>query len=1025
MYAELHCHSNFSLLDGASHPEVLAARAAELGMPALALTDHDAVYGAARFFRAARTYGVKPILGAEMTLEDGKHLTLLVENERGWHNLCALIGEAQRRAPKGEAMLPLEALAGRTHGLIALSGCRKGAITSALLERDRQTALDAAAYYRNLFGAENFWIELQHHLLPEDDVINAQLVGLARQLNLGFAATNNVHYAEQDGHRLQDVLVCINHHTTLDDSHHLRRPNPEYYLKSHPQMAPLFKRYPEALENTLFIASRCNFELAYGLQDLPRYPTPHQMTASEHLRYLCEVSLLAHYASIPAEVFERLTHELSVIESAGLSNYFLIVWDIVRFARENGIRCQGQGSAANSLAAYLLDITPIDPLAHDLVFEQFLPDAGQLAPNIDINIDASRREEVIQYIYDSYGPENTAMACTFVTYQSRSALRDVGKALGLPADLINRAAEALDTYDPQELADSPGLRETLGGTIDALPWRQLFELVGQIGGFPRHLGIHNGGMVITGPPLDSFVPIEPATMPGRVVTQWDRPGLEDAGLVKVDCLGLRMLSAIDEALDLVGQASGDRPDLDRLTFDDPQIYEMIANASTVGVFQVESRALTQVLPRLKPACFEDLIAAISLIRPGPIQEDKVHPYLRRRQGEEEFSYQHPLLEPILKETLGVILFEEQVTKIAREVAGFNPRQIEILRRGLDNRPDNRQVTQLLRQAFIKGAGRNGVPEDVAGEIFESLRLSAGCLLPKSHTASFAVLAYQSAWLKHYHAAAFYAALLNNQPMGFWRPAVLLNVARRLGIEILPVDINLSQARSTISPDQSKIRLGLNTIKGFGQATIERVLYVRAERSYNGGLIDFCKRTQMPRRLVENLIMAGAMDGWRVPRRKLLWDLGTLQYQHDDLGLEFSANGDVELPRLTEQDTLAQEYAVMGFSTQPHSLTPYRSWLTEQGVISTEEVRERNGGKPVKVAGLMVVHQAPPTAKGHRFLTLEDEFGLLDVIVRPNVYEQYRQIVRGSALLIVEGTVQRKDRVISLVAQKISALLPMG
>ncbi|MBN1120341.1 MAG: DNA polymerase III subunit alpha [Anaerolineae bacterium] len=1023
MYAELHCHSNFSLLDGASHPEVLAARAAELGMPALALTDHNAVYGAVRFFRAARTYGVKPILGAEMTLDDGKHLTLLVENERGWHNLCTLISEAQQHVPKGEAILPLEALAGRTHGLIALSGCRKGAVTSALLERDRQTALDAATYYRNLFGENNFWIELQNHLLPEDDVVNAQLVGLARQLNLGFVATNNVHYAEPDGSRLQDVLVCINHHTTLNDSHHLRRPNSEYYLKSQAQMAPLFGRYPEALENSLFIASRCNFELAYGLQDLPRYPTPHQMTASEYLRYLCEVSLLAHYASIPAKVFERLTHELSVIENAGLSNYFLIVWDIVRFARENEIRCQGRGSAANSLVAYLLDITPIDPLAHDLVFERFLSEEHQLTPDIDIDFDASRREEVIQYVYDSYGSGNAAMACTFVTYRARSALRDVGKALGLPAEQINQAAEALDTYDPQELADSPSLRETLGGAIDALPWRQLFELVGQIGGFPRHLGIHNGGMVVTGPPMASFVPIEPATMPGRVVTQWDKTSLEDAGLVKIDCLGLRMLSTIDEALDLVEQASGDRPDLDGLTFDDPAIYEMITNANTVGVFQIESRAQTQMLPRLKPTCFEDLIAAVSLIHLRPIQEDMVHSYLRRRQGEEEVTYQHPLMEPILKETLGVFLFEEQVAKIARDVAGFSAGQEEILRRGLGNRPDER-MTQLLRQAFIDGARKKDVPEDVAGEIFESLRAAAGCVMPKSHAASFAVIVYQSAWLKHYHTAAFYAALLNNQPMGFWRPAVLLNVARRLGIEILPVDINLSQERSTISPDQTQIRLGLSTIKGFGQATIERVLYVRAERPYNAGLVDFCKRTQMPRRLVENLIMAGAMDGWRVPRRKLLWDLGTLQYKHDELGLEF-ANGDIELPRLTEQDSLVQEYAVMGFSAQPHSLTLYRSWLTEQGVISTEEVRDRNGGKPVKVAGLMVVHQAPPTAKGHRFLTLEDEFGLLDVIVRPNIYEQYRQIVRGSAMLIVEGTIQRKNRVISLIAQKISALLPMG
>ncbi|MGD2077250.1 MAG: DNA polymerase III subunit alpha, partial [Chloroflexota bacterium] len=768
-YVELHCHSNFSLLDGASHPEALVAKAAASGMPALALTDHDAVYGAPRFVSAAREHGLRPILGAELTLSGGHHLTLLVENQAGWHNLCYLISRARHQMPKGQAMLPARELVGCTNGLIALSGCRKGKVPAALLRRDRQAALDAAREYQELFGRDHFWIELQRHYLPDDDYLTAKLIALADYLHVGCVASNNVHYAEPGQHPLQDVLVCVGHRAgeagkdsplTLDRATHLRRLNSEYYLKSARQMAALFPDRPTALTNSVRLAERCHFDLQYGLQDLPHFPTPHGMSSGAYLRRLCEEGLADRYPLSPTRERQEvkrqhrardlLAHELAIIEHAGLANYFLIVWDIVRFSRQAGIRCQGRGSAANSLVAYLLYISPVDPLVHDLVFERFLSDERRVAPDIDIDFDAQRREEVIQYIYNTYGAEHTAMACTFVTFRSRSALRDTGKALDLSEEAIVNARRVLE-----ERSANSGQWEVVSGQRPAdsgqLPAAspQLLDLAAQIDGFPRHLGIHSGGMIITGSPLMGRVPTEPATMPDRVVVQWDKEGLEDAGLVKIDILGLRMLSAITETVDWIGKVDSVAPDLDKLPFDDPAVFEMIGRADTVGVFQVESRAQAQMLPRMKPNCFNDLVVAISLIRPGPIQGNMVHPYLRRRLGLEPVTYAHPSLEPALAETLGVILFQEQVLKVARDLAGFSPGQGEQLRRALGSKRATEKIDRFQAE-FLDGAVAQGVPLETAELVFDQLRAFGGYSFAKSHAAAFAVLVYQSAWLKLYH-----------------------------------------------------------------------------------------------------------------------------------------------------------------------------------------------------------------------------------------------------------------------------------
>jgi error-prone DNA polymerase len=709
-------------------------------------------------------------------------------------------------------------------------------------------------------------------------------------------------------------------------------------------------------------------------------------------------------------VTTRLDYELEVIERSGLANYFLIVWDIVRFAREKSIRCQGRGSAANSLVAYLLAISPIDPLAHDLVFERFLSDERRLTPDIDIDFAAGDlREEVIQYVYGRYGEDHAAMACTFITFQARSALRDVGKALGLPVALIERMAKTLDVRSASKIG------ETLGEEISG-PWEQLADLCAQIDGFPRHLGIHNGGMVITGSPLADRLPAEPATMPNRMVVQWDKDSLEDAGLVKIDLLGLRMLSALDEAAALIEETTGTRPDLDELTFDDPEVYEMISRADTVGVFQVESRAQAQMLPRMRPKTFSDIIIAISLIRPGPIIGQMVHPYLRRRLGEEPIDHMHPRLKDALDETLGVVLFQEQVLKVARDLAGFTAGQGEILRRALGSKHAS-ALLDGLHEAFVNGAIGQGVEAEAAEEVFQRLRGFGSYSFPKSHAAAFAVAVYQSAWLKRYHPAEFFAAILNNQPMGFWAPSVIVSEAKRLGIGILPVDVQCSRGKCSV--EDGGIRIGLSYVKGSGEGSIERIEEERASRPFKD-LHDFCARTRLTRRLVEHLILAGAMDGWGIERRQLLWQLARLHYEAEELDLVIPDDGFV-LPPMPHIEAISYEQSVLGMTAGEHPMERYRDWLDAHGVKDSNALAACEYGQIVRVAGMNIMHQSPPTAKGHHFITLEDEYGMMNIIVRPKVYEKYRLVLRASRLLIVEGEVQRKDNVVNILLDRATSV----
>ena len=1014
-YVELHAHSAFSLLDGASPPDALIRRAVELGMDALALTDHDAVYGAMPFAQAARQYGIRPLFGAELTLADGHHLTLLVEDATGWANLCHLITTARHNAPKGEAWLPVDALDGHTAGLTALSGCKRGAVAAALLRGDWRAARAAAGRYREWFGPERYWIELQHHRLPEDDALVYRLAALAKRIGAGAVATNNVHYATRDDQPIQDVLVCIRHGLTLDDSAAVRRPNAEYHLKPDREMRALFADYPEAIANTRRIAERCRFVPAYGLQDLPAFPTPEGMDAAAYLRALCRAASPDRLPNAPSEARALLDHELTVIARSGLANYFLIVWDIVRFTRERGIRCQGRGSAANSLVAYLLGISPVNPLAHALVFERFLSDERRAAPDIDLDIQADRREEVIQYVYGRYGRAHAAMACTLVTFREKMARREVGKALGLPEAVIDAQARAAHARNPG-MAGSLRRRDDEARPGSPALQRLYDALCARIRGLPRHLGIHNGGMILTGPPLATRLPVEPASMPDRTVVQWDKESLEAAGLVKIDLLGLRMLSAIAESADIIARADGAVPNLDGLSPDDPAVFALIAEADTVGVFQVESRAQAQVLPRLRPARFDDLVVSISLIRPGPVQGNMVHPYLRRRLGLEPVRYAHPLLEPTLAETLGVILFQEQVLKVARDLGGFTAGQGELLRRALGGKAAAEQVAG-FREAFLAGAARQAVAGMVAEGVFAQLRAFGGYSFPKSHAAAFAVLVYQSAWLKRYHPHAFYTALLNHQPMGFWSPAVIVNDARRHGIPILPVDIARSGA--TCAVEGEAIRLGFNYVTHLRERHITRLLAARAERPF-AGLADVRRRAPLPFRVMESLIAIGALDGFGVPRRQLLWALGEVYGADGPLPLALAPYAP-DLPPLSRAEALVAEYRALGLSTGEHPMIAWREALAARGILGFRGLQAAADGAPARIAGQVVMHQAPPTAKGFHFITLEDEDGMMNVIVRPDVYRAYGGLLRAAPLLIVEGQVQRRDGVVNLLARRAAPL----
>jgi DNA polymerase III alpha subunit len=1342
-YCELHAHSNFSFLDGASHPEDLVARAALLSMPALAITDHAGLYSAVRLWKAAaqtetpaaREAGlvpVRPIMGVELAIPrderelvaarrgrklndsirgvrasrgwpgelhagpaPGDHLVLLARDPDGYSALSRLISRGhlagEKQFPVFERSLIEAALDDARGHLVGLTGCRNGEVPRRLLAGEWQAARDAARRWAARFPEGDLAIELSHHLAPDDDWLVAQLAALADEAGLPTVVTNEVHYAEAGGHRLQDVLVCIRHGAALDEAHELLLPNAEYRLKSGRELAAIGAGLPDArarnawaagLERAAAIGSSCHLEMDFERYRFPGFTVSEGETPFSYLYQLAHEGLRHRYRPITKRALEQLTHELDVIDRTNLAEFFLIVWDLMEFARRNHIIGQGRGSAGDSIVAYCLGITKVDPIAHKLLFERFINEARAL-PDIDIDFDVNRREEVIQYVYEIYGADHSAMVCNVITYRARSAVREVAKALGFPAEAVDRVAKALDTRDASDVArdlaldgsfawlfeelgvpmdvlaipsgrdgriqpqtdgavpagpvppsvhdlvrpsgdstwnsrprptlrpdlaaaeaharevandhdgrpyseggwypprrpnvldtsvtqvrheswqqkryagaapvsppttlpaaalDVPGPRDNgspgpwndpptvldrvgevrphvrvdpesgmpiaegrrpsvlppfprliraahqispegplprdsmrsehqaspegslprdsmrsehqaahqawvqasdaspspseLPTALHAPPrnlWQWLLALCSEIDGFPRHLGIHVGGMLVTRTPLIDLIPIERATMPNRVVTEFDKEDVEALGLVKIDLLSLRTLGVVSDVLDRVARDTGHRPDLDSLPHDDPEVFASIRTADTVGMFQIESRAQMQALPKSRPERFEDLVVQVAIIRPGPIQGNAVHPYLRRRAGSEPITYLHPSLQPILEDTLGVILYQEQVMQIAISVCGYTAIEADIFRKAMGSHRSHQKM-QAERDRFVGGAMRTGLTEPDAEELFKRCSAFAEFGFARAHAAAFAKITYDTAWLKLHYPVHYLAGLLNNQPMGFYSPSVLVGDAKRHGVRVLPVDVNASRwehgtERIGASGDPRRdyvMRLGLRQVKGIDEASRELLDEQRVIGPYQG-VRDFVARTSLGEQVVERLIAIGAFEWTDIPRRELLWQLRTTMSDADPdrpaLGLTDDAQRALgaSLPPMSFAERIAADYRELGLSPTAHPVELFRERVAARGVIPIGEAGRRRDRSVVRLAGLAVSIQHPMTAKNFVFIALEDESGMINVTVRPQVYTAYRALLHRHPLLVIDGTLQVEGEVLNVVARRIHAV----
>jgi error-prone DNA polymerase len=1137
MYIELHAASAFSFLQGASLPETLVERAAALGYSALALVDADGVYGAPRFHKAAQQAGLKAIIGAELTIESTSHiptpksqitnhhsptnhksqisnqhwrLPVLVASADGYRNLCRLVTRMKMRAAKGEGALAIEEFEGFTTGLVALAG---------------RPVLDAHHYgvgglldrLVGLFGRANVCVELQRHLLRDEESDLVALTGLARAFRVPIVATNGVRFAAVDDRPLFDVLTCVHHKTTLDAAGRRLARNAERYLKSPDVMAQLFADRADALAGTMALAER----LEYTMDDLgyrfPAYPVPDGETEMSFLRHITGAGARNRYQPYHDRARAQIARELDLIEKLDLAGYFLIVWDIVNYCRQHDILVQGRGSAANSAVCYSLGITAVDPIKMDLLFERFLSEERGEWPDIDLDLPSGdRREQVIQHVYGKYGRLGAAMTANVITYRSRSAAREVGKALSLKEDEIDRLAKVMNNFEFTDPNETLGRNlEAAGLSFDRPRMRTFAELWMRIQDLPRHLGQHSGGMVICQGELDAVVPLEPASMPGRVVIQWDKDDCADMGIVKVDLLGLGMMAVLQDAIQLVN-AADDTPrhrgtelqlqkasvsqclgvsdaekaprfDLAHIPPDDPQVYDLLQKADTVGVFQVESRAQMATLPRLKPTCFYDIVVEVAIIRPGPIVGDMVHPYLNRRAGREPVVPLHACLEPVLARTLGVPLFQEQLLRMAMVAAGFTGGQAEELRRAMGFKRSEKRMRQIEVQ-LREGMARNGITGATAERIINSITSFALYGFPESHAASFALLAYASAYLKVHYPAAFYTALLNNQPMGFYHPASLVKDAQRRGVRFHPIDVQQSDWLCRVE-DDGAIRIGFMYVNGLrkdvGQAMaafdrtktlappllcvkcgsdddslIEVVRDTRADRtcfcnicSHEWTVLlrpagrfrsieDVVQRTGLRRDELTTLADIGALNEFTNERRSALWQVeravrpaGELYAGEEDKSQTPNPKPQIPreprttnhqpltspLPPMDADERLQADYAGTGLTIGPHPMALRRGEMSLRGVLRAVDLPNAKNGRRVRVAGMVITRQRPGTAKGFVFLTLEDETGISNVIIRPDLFDRHRMTVVRQPFLIVDGVLQHQDGVLSVRAERVEGM----
>jgi len=1007
-YAELHCVSNFTFLRGASQPEELIERAHALGYTALALTDECSVAGVVRAHLKARESGFKLIVGSEFRLEDGLRLVLLAPGRAAYGDLCELITQGRRAAEKGSYRL--------SRADVAWFASRCLALWCPPAELDEENALADAQWLRETFP-DRVWIAVE--LLHDgcESVRHAALALLGNQTGLPLVAAGDVHMHVRGQRALQDVLTAIRLGTTVQAAGHALFPSGERCLRSRKRLAMLYP--PQLLAETVRVASRCTFSLDELRYEYPEELVPAGETPASHLRHLIELGLGRRWpGGTPAKVRPLIEHELRLIAELHYEPYFLTVHDIVEFARSRGILCQGRGSAANSAVCFALGITEVDPDRIETLFERFVSKERDEPPDIDVDFEHERREEVIQYVYQKYGRHRAALAATVITYRPRSAVRDVGKALGLGIDQVDRLARNLQWWDGKELAPDR-LREA-GFDPENPLLQKLIVLVDALLRFPRHLSQHVGGFVIARDRLSRLVPIENAAMEDRTVIQWDKDDLDALGLLKVDVLALGMLSAIRKALDLAGAFRGRPFGMSDVPAEDPKVYEMIQRADTVGVFQIESRAQMSMLPRLKPACFYDLVIEVAIVRPGPIQGKMVHPYLRRRQGLEPVTYPSEGVRGVLARTLGVPIFQEQVIKLAVVAAGFTPGEADGLRRAMATFR-RRGGMEKFEARLIEGMRTRGYNEEFARQIFQQIQGFGEYGFPESHSASFALLVYVSAWLKRHEPAAFTAALLNSQPMGFYAPAQLVQDARRHGIEVRPVDVRFSSWDCTLERDrrdEPAVRLGLRIVGGLAQAAAERIVGERLHAPYTG-VEELARRAALGRRDLDVLAAAGALAGVSGHRHRARWAVAGVE---PALPLLAEAPIAEALPMLrppTEGQDIVADYASMGLTLRRHPLALLREQLGARRLLSARQVRERAHGEPVATAGLVVCRQHPSSASGTIFVTLEDETGNTNVIVWERVATRSRRALLGSRLMAVRGEVQRDGEVLHVIAHELS------
>jgi error-prone DNA polymerase len=1066
MYAELHCHSAYSFLDGASPPDEILAEAHRLGYPAIALTDRNGLYGSLAFAHAAKPLGIQSITGAEVTLTDGSQLILLAETPEGYSNLCRLLTETHLGAERLDPRLQLSTLEARHDGLIILSGARRDGLLPRTLEgMGIGAARKLADRCKAIFGADRFFVEIQRNRVRGDLALTTALQSIADDVRLSVVATGSVHYHRRDLHRLHDVMVAIRHRTTLDGSHRVRNPNSEFYLRPLEEVMALFDYCPDAVATTLAIAERCKaFDLTRDLgYTFPDFRGADRAPAPQALAELCNARLRERYppgSLYHIQAVRRLDEELKLIELHKLSGFFLVYHDLFDLAREVGIDVRrgsrratgnllpgrGRGSSVSSIVCYLLGLSHIDPIANKLFLGRFLNETLASVPDIDLDFPREIREELIRRVYTRYGAEHVGLVCSFPTYRLRSAVREIGKALDLPLgeiELVAKLADGRADGLADEMDHLPGFVDRKNSPL----WKSLCELSCEIRGLPRHVSQHPGGMIISSRPLIEIVPLERAAMEDRVVCQWDKDSCDDARFIKIDFLALGMLSLVEECVELIARRTGTPPDLSRIDFEDPAIYDRICAGDTIGLFQIESRAQIQMIRRSRPRNLEDLAVEVAIVRPGPIVGGAVNPYVRRREEQRrahaagqpyEPPVDHPLLRDCLAETLGVILYQDQVLQVCQALAGFTSGQSEALRRAMSRRRSHDLIAGFWEE-FREGALARGVPEATAEKVFGQVTAFSEFGFPKSHAAAFGLLAYQSAWLRHYHPVEYYVALFNNQPMGFYSIDALGRDAMRNGIELRLPDINVSDVWCTVEGAGSQesgagaLRVGLGFIRHWSEESATATVEEREKHGPFKSVGDFIRRAppRLKRTAIESLMWVGGCDGFGLTRRELLWQVGLwlppkASQSADGRGrrqLELALNHPHELLAfggLAAHERLLAEYSTLGFSASGHPLSLVRNALPP-GLTLNRDLESLKAGVKCQVAGLVVARQRPQTAKGTVFLLVEDETGMTNVIVRTDVYDRCRAAIRGEPFVLVSGKLAKDDGTVNVLAEKVEGL----